>query len=176
MSDSGRRTRRWITNVALLLGVVVFAVFTTKAGFAWAQMKKHLAGLQAEKETLAAQNETLRPLHVDVRGPDGTGKFVKLCNASQDPVEVDWVYASYPSGDHMAVFDSRKCTDWQKINVEGGKSAQLSLNSAQPGCNWNGQVVFYSMSFVRHRPDRDDAETVGGPWLNFDQDCFTFRP
>src|ERR1051326_4391082 len=100
MSDSGRRLRRWITNLALLLGVVVLAVFATKAGFAWTKVKQHRADLEAEKDTLSSQNELLRPLHTDVRGPDGTGKFFKVCNASQDPVEVDWVYASYPSGDH----------------------------------------------------------------------------
>jgi hypothetical protein len=164
--------RRWATNVALLVGVVVLAIFTTKAGFAWMQIRKQRTDLQAEQARLADENARMRPLHEDVLGAEGAGKFFKVCNPGEDPAEIDWVYAAYPSGDHMATFDSGQCKDWRKLTIEGGKAAALSLNSAQTGCNWNGQVVFYAIQYTIHRAQTDDTAMVAGPWL-FREDCFT---
>ena len=172
MSDSGRRLRRWITNLALLVGVVVLAVFTPKSGYGWMQVRQQRDQLVAEQAKLADENGKMRPLHADVMGAEGSGKFFKVCNPGEDPAEIQWVYAAYPSGDHMATFDSAKCEDWRRLTIDGGKTAVLSLNSAQAGCNWNGQVVFYAISYVVHRAETDDSAMVAGPWLLRD-DCFT---
>ena len=172
MSAKGRRMRAWITNIALLLVLAVLAVFATKAGAEWVGVRKERTDLLAEQKKLEDDNALMHPLHDDVMGSDGVGKFVKICNPGEDPAEITWVHAVYPSGDHVAAFDSAQCTGWKNQSIEGGKSAQLALNSAQPGCNWNGQVVFYAMTYVIHRPTVDAQATVAGPWI-FQGDCFT---
>ncbi len=168
MSQRGRRLRRMLTNLALLGGTTVLGVFTARAGLAWYGTRGELARLHGEEAHLTLANNHLRQLHQDTQL-----KGLRLCNTSEYPVQVLWVHAAYPSGEHMTSFDSARCQDWKPIVVEGGKSEQLHLSSPQADCNWQGQVVFYSMVFVQ--PDVGQTRYMAGPWLGFAQDCFTVQ-
>jgi hypothetical protein len=168
MSDSSRRLRRLVTNIALLGGTAVLGVFTARAGLAWYGTRSELARLETEEVHLTQANGQLRQLFQDVQV-----KGLRICNQSEFPVQVLWVHADYPAGEHMASFDSAHCPDWKPLVVEGGKSEQLHLSSPQPECNWQGQVAFYSMVFVQ--PDVGQTRYMAGPFLGFPQDCFTIQ-
>ncbi len=168
MSSRGRRLRRLVTNLALLGGTAVLSVFTARAGLAWYGTRADLAHLSDEERQLSIANDKVRPLHQDMQI-----KGMRICNQSEYPVQVLWVHADYPSGEHMTSFDSGRCPDWKPFVVEAGKSEQLHLSSAQAECNWQGQVVFYAM--VVTQPDVGQTRYMAGPWLGFPQDCFTLQ-
>jgi hypothetical protein len=168
MSDRGRRLRRTLTNVALLGGTAVLGWFSTKAGLAWWKTGQEVEALHAEQVQLTRQNDEIRQLN-----SDSEVKGFSICNKSASPVVVRWAYAAFPSGDHMASFDSSRCPDWQPIVVEDGKSTLLQLNSPNAECHWQGEVVFFAMQY--DQPDLGLTQTVSGPWLGFEQDCFTVQ-
>jgi hypothetical protein len=168
MSQRGRRLRRTLTNVALLGGTAVLGWFSAQAGLAWWKTGQTLDGLHEEQVRLTDENNQLRQLHADTQ-PKG----FTICNKSAVNVVVQWAYASFPSGEHMRTFDSSRCEDWRPIEIDAGKSGLLQLNSPNEDCHWQGEVVFFAMQF--EQPDLGLTQTVSGPWLGFEQDCFTIH-
>lgn len=162
-----RKLRRLITNTAFVVGTVALAGLTFARGQDWAEARDQLAGMEGELGERRTQNDEHRQLHNALQP-----RSFKVCNQRSEPVRIDWVYAAYPEDGRMVTFDSALCADWQAPQIGDGKTQVLLLNSAQPGCNWSGKVVFYAMSFTR----ADGTYlNVAGPWgVGFDRnpDCF----
>lgn len=162
-----RRIRRLVTNTALTVGTLALAFLVFKEGRAWAQARDTIALREGEQAAWKEQNEENRPLHQALQPV-----AFKVCNNRTTPVRIDWVYAAYPEDGKMVVFDSALCTDWVGRTVGDGKTDLITLNSAQPGCNWSGKVVFYAMSFT----NADGSYlNVAGPFRFEGSDCFSIR-
>jgi hypothetical protein len=162
-----RRLRRLITNTAIVIGTTALAGFAFAQGRDWVAARNQLAAMEQELVERRDENDEHRQLHAALQP-----KAFKVCNQRTDPVRIDWVYAAYPEGGELVTFDSSLCADWTSPEIGDGKTQVLLLNSAQPGCNWSGKVVFYAMSFTR----ADGTYlNVAGPWgVGFDRspDCF----
>jgi hypothetical protein len=162
-----RKLRRLITNTAIVVGTTALASFAFAQGRDWAAARDKVATMERDMAQRSEQNDDYRQLHTGL-----LPKAFKVCNQRTDPVRLDWVYAAYPENGELVVFDSALCNDWTSPEIGDGKTQVLLLNSAQPGCNWSGKVVFYAMSFTR----ADGSYlNVAGPWgVGFDRspDCF----
>jgi hypothetical protein len=171
MSARGRRVRAWITNIALLIVLAVLAVFATKAGAAVGRHPQAAGRPAGEQKTLEDRTPSCVPLHDDVMGQEGAGKFFKICNPGEDrprsPGYTRYYRRAITSPPSTAP-SARAGRTRPSRAARRAAGAQL----AQAGCNWNGQVVFYAMSYVIHRPTVDASATVAGPWI-FQGDCFT---
>jgi hypothetical protein len=164
-----RRFRHLISNTAIIVGTGALGALAVAEGREWSGKRDLLASMETEQLQRKEQNDDIRQLHGALQP-----KAFKICNNRPDPVRIDWVYATYPDEGKMVTFDSALCSDWKAPEIGDGKTQLLTLNSAQPGCNWPGRVVFFAMSFTR----ADGSYlNVAGPWgEGFENpDCFVMK-
>jgi hypothetical protein len=163
-----RRLRRLITNTAILIGTGALGALAVAEGREWSGKRDLLDSQGSQQARWTRENDQHRQIHAGLQP-----RRFKVCNSRTGPVRIDWLYAAYPEGDKMASFDSARCADWPAPVVGDGKTEFMRLNSAQPGCNWSGDVVFYATSVTL--PD-GRVLNVGGTWGDKgfkDPDCFT---
>lgn len=101
----------------------------------------------------------------------------EVCNKSADQYTVTWVGAAYHDGQAVKVFDSDRCLDFKPLVLAAGDNKSVLLSSSQPGCNWNGSVMYYAMRYRQENEEEDIYRIYNmvGPYQGFDRDCYTFR-
>jgi hypothetical protein len=156
--------------VLTILAVFVLFVANVVVSFGWFRAQHTLRVLDREKAALQASNKALEGAHELLRN-----KRAQFCNRTGDDVTIHWMAAAFEDGGHLRQFDSQRCQDWQPVPVQGGQSRALSLSSTQPGCNWNGSVIFHAMFFSRTAEDATRDYRVAGAWYDYEKECYTLQ-
>jgi hypothetical protein len=100
---------------------------------------------------------------------------LSVCNRTPDAVNVQWVGAAYNDGRKIWVFDSQRCSDWKESVIASGGNKLLNLSSGEPGCNWNGNVMYFAMKYTRESEEESSAFDFVGVFNvgeSFDRDCY----
>lgn len=155
------------TVIAIPVGYWAFSNYRV-----WAQGKKTDSNFQAEMAALNASNAKLSNVYDAVQL-----KTYQVCNKSSDQITVEWVSAAYHDGRTVKVFDSDRCQEWKPLVLAAGDNKNVLLRSSQPGCNWDGRVMYYAMRYVQENEADEKYKifTVVGPYQNFDRDCYPFQ-
>lgn len=173
MSKAASRRRRVLAGVTLAVAAIVGWI-AVQLGLEWSGLRREVAALAVESQTLTRQNDAVRQLAADI-GPH----WFEVCNRTQEDVlVVDWVSATYPTTEQtLARFDSTRCGEWEPVEIKPGKTHRFLLSSRSKECNWSGQVSFYALRFRRVSGDREQETYMAGPWLFAAESrgCFTVR-
>lgn len=159
------------TIVAFLIAVPV-AYMAFNSYRKWAAGREKDAALDTEMDALRKRNAELETVYDAVQL-----KSYQICNKSADLITVLWLAAAFHDGKTVRVFDSDRCQDWKPLYVEPGGNKNVLLRSSQPGCNWDGKVMYYAMRYTAEQEEQDKYQliNVAGPYQGFDRDCFTIN-
>jgi hypothetical protein len=153
--------------IALLVGYWCFNSYRK-----WAAQRATEAKLDAEMAALNKSNTVMGNLYDAV-----TLKKYQVCNKSADQITLNWVVAVYHDNKSMRVFDSDRCQEWKPLVLASGDNKNVLLRTGQPGCNWDGSVIYYAMRYTQENEEEDKFRifTVVGPYQGFERDCYNFQ-
>jgi hypothetical protein len=176
MSDSTAKPKKskgflgltWGTWVAAAVLVPV-CVMTFNLYRSWTVLRTSLRAWDAEFATLNQRNGELEKVFSNLQN-----KKFQVCNRTADVVTVQTLAAVYHDGKTIKVFDSGMCADWRPQVLVSGDARMFTLNSQDP-CNWNGDVVYYAMTYTRESEEALSTINFAGHFKGYERDCHTIQ-
>lgn len=155
----------WIT-----LAIVLPILYVTFNGFRkWQAVRKRQANFAGEVAARTKRNNELRRVYEAT-----ASKRFEACNKGADQITINWVTAAFHDGRTIKIFDSDRCREWQPMVLQAGDNKAVLLRSSQPGCNWDGSVIYYAMKYTQESEEKFNSYHVVGPYQGFERDCYTF--
>lgn len=171
-SASKKKSAFPLSSIITLVLIIPIGYWTYTNYLTWAKGRKGDATFASEMAALTQSNNTLGNVY------DATLlKTYQVCNKSNDQITVDWVSAAFHDGRTVKTFDSDRCQEWKPLVLAAGDNRNVLLRSSQPGCNWDGKVMYYAMRYKQENEEDEKYRifTVVGPYQGFDRDCYTFQ-
>lgn len=155
----------WIAAVVL----VPVCVMTFNLYRSWSELRGRLAAWDADFAALSTRNGELEKVFANLQN-----KPFQVCNRTADPVTVQSLVSVYHDGKAIKIFDSGKCADWRPQLLAPGDAKLFTLNSQDP-CNWNGDVVYYAMTYTRESEEALSTISFAGHFKGYERDCHTIQ-
>lgn len=151
----------------ICLGLLVpVGVLTFNCGRNWNVVRAKKSKLDAEVAALLERNRQLAPFYEVLQN-----RKYQICNRSQDVVKVKWMAATYNESEKVKLFDSSRCQDWRPVMIQPGENKFVTLSSGQEGCNWNGNVMYFSIAYDKESPEQTTFYETIDVFRGFDRDC-----
>ncbi|HEX6737762.1 MAG TPA: hypothetical protein VF310_05815 [Vicinamibacteria bacterium] len=158
----------WIMLALLVPG----GIMTTNCARAWSQVAAEERALAQERAQHAEIIARLQPFAYVLE--QKSDKY-QICNRTADTITVNWLAAAYTEGDQIKMFDSAHCKDWKPVVLPIGENKFINLSSAQEGCNWNGNVMYFAIAYTRESTENttyfEDVEMFRG----FERQCYNIQ-
>jgi hypothetical protein len=176
MSDSSAKPKKskgflgltWGTWVAAAILVPV-CVMTFNLYRSWSALRGTLSAWDRDFATLNQRNGELEKVFSNLQN-----KKFQVCNRTADVVTVQTLAAVYHDGKTIKLFDSGMCADWRPQVLVSGDARMFTLNSQDP-CNWNGDVVYYAMTYTRESDEALSTINFVGHFTGYERDCHTIQ-
>jgi hypothetical protein len=159
-----------IVGWILLALLVPAGVMTLNCARSWNAVATRERKLAEEMNQLTTRNAQLAPFF-DVFKE----RNYQICNRTADTITVNWLAAAYAEGDQIKLFESSRCTAWKPVVLAVGETRFVTLSSAQEGCNWNGNVMYFAIAYTRESAEQttffEDVEVFRG----FERECHNIQ-
>ena len=149
----------------LLALLVPIGMLTWNCGRNWNVTAVKERKLTEEMAQLTKRNGELEPFYEIMKN-----RKYQICNRSADVVTLNWLATTYNEQEQIKVFDSSRCTAWKPIVLQPGENRMVTLSSVQPGCNWNGSVMYVTVAYTRETPEQTDFYEDVEVFRVFDKD------
>ena len=159
-----------IAGWIMLALLVPTGVMTVNCARSWNVVAIRERKLAEEMARLTVRNDQLRPFYDVLQN-----RKYQICNRSADTVTVNWLAATYNEGDQIKLFDSAHCTAWKPIVLPQGETRFVTLSSVQEGCNWNGNVMYFAISYTRESTEQSSTYEDVEVFRGFDRDCHNIQ-
>jgi hypothetical protein len=160
-----------IAGWIMLALLVPAGVMTMNCARSWSQVVAEERALAADHAKHMELIGRLKPFADVLQGKD---KY-QICNRTADTVTVTWLAAAYSEADQIKMFESSRCRDWKPVVLAQGENRFVTVSSAQEGCNWNGNVMYFAIAYTRESAEQttyfEDVEMFRG----FDRQCHNIQ-
>ena len=151
----------WVAGAVL----VPVCVMTFNLYRSWSELRGKLGSWNADFAALNQRNAELEKVFANLQN-----KKFQVCNRTADVVTVQHLAAVYHDGKAIKLFDSEKCADWRSQVLVSGDARVFTLSS-DGACNWNGDVVYYAMTYTRESEEQLSTTHFVGHFKGYDRDC-----
>jgi FHA domain-containing protein len=167
---------------AVTVGFIAMGMLALTAyfGLSAGKLQKAIIKKLADPAIVQADNDAIKYKSVEALEQAGVlinGKL-KLCNKGTQPFEVGWMGAVFAAKSPdtgktiLTAFNSGYCGADLRVTIPAGGEKVIDISGSDPRCKWDGQALFYSVSF-KDPKDPEKQLRLAGP-LHNRTDCVNF--